>query len=59
MVLDPLVKAVVSSGYSNDPVVANYRDYGFAGVVDKPFRVNELARVISRVIHATEAIGSR
>jgi len=57
--LDPLVKAVVSSGYSNDPVVANYRDYGFAGVVDKPFRVNELARVMSRVIHLPMANGSR
>ncbi len=53
--LDPRVKAVVSSGYSNDPIVANFRDYGFVGVVEKPFRVNELARVIHRVMQMQAA----
>lgn len=48
--VDPSVRAVVSSGYSNDPVVANFRDYGFAEVVAKPFRIDELARVIDRVL---------
>jgi DNA-binding NarL/FixJ family response regulator len=48
--LDPQVKAIVSSGYSNDPVVADYRSYGFSGVVNKPFRLNELAGMISGLI---------
>ena len=46
MKIDPEVKAVVSSGYSNDPVMANYEEYGFCGVIPKPYRMNELARVI-------------
>jgi PAS domain S-box-containing protein len=57
--LDPGVKAVVSSGYSNDPVVANYRDYGFVGVVDKPFQINELAQVIHKVMQPQMHNGAR
>lgn len=40
---DPKVKAIVSSGYSNDPVMSNFRDYGFCGVVTKPFSYEELS----------------
>ena len=50
--LDPQVKAVVSSGYSNDPVVADYRSYGFSAVINKPFRMNELAGMLSRLIES-------
>ncbi len=48
--IDPDVKAIVSSGYSDDPVMANYRDYGFDGVVAKPYEINDLARVLSAVL---------
>jgi len=44
--IDPQVKAIVSSGYSSDPVLANYRTYGFCGVVAKPYEVSDLARVL-------------
>ncbi|NTV13871.1 MAG: PAS domain S-box protein [Desulfobulbaceae bacterium] len=50
--LDPSVRAVAFSGYSNDPVVASFQDYGFAAVVAKPFRVEELAGVIASVMNA-------
>ncbi len=50
LALDPQIKAVVSSGYSNDPVVANFRDYGFVEVVAKPFRISELGKVIAKVM---------
>ncbi|HVU24923.1 MAG TPA: PAS domain S-box protein [Opitutus sp.] len=44
--IDPNVRAIVSSGYSSDPVLANYRQHGFCGMVPKPYEVNELARVL-------------
>ncbi|RMH23480.1 MAG: response regulator [Acidobacteria bacterium] len=47
--IDPAVRAVVISGYSNDPVLANHRQYGFMGRISKPFDVEVLARVLSEV----------
>ncbi|HWA86683.1 MAG TPA: PAS domain S-box protein [Opitutus sp.] len=44
--IDPEVRAIVSSGYSSDPVLANYRQHGFCGMVPKPYEVNDLARVL-------------
>jgi len=49
-VVDPEVKALVSSGYSNDPIMANYMDYGFCGVVAKPFSLKELSEQVQRAI---------
>ena len=43
---DPAVKAIVSSSYLNDPIMANFRDYGFKGVIRKPFVIEELTRLI-------------
>ena len=48
--IDPEVNAIVSSGYSNDPVMANYRDYGFSSVVSKPYRIGELRKVLQSVL---------
>ncbi|MDX1764925.1 MAG: ATP-binding protein, partial [bacterium] len=47
--IDPQVKAVVSSGYSNDPVMADYRRYGFQGVLRKPYVTAEIARIVEEV----------
>jgi PAS domain S-box-containing protein len=47
---DPEVKAIVSSGYSQDPIMANYREYGFCEVIAKPFNSNELGRIVHKVI---------
>jgi PAS domain S-box-containing protein len=49
-VLDPNVKAIVSSGYSLDPVMANFREFGFSGVIPKPYVIEELARVLEEVV---------
>ena len=46
---DPQVKAIVSSGYSNDPVLSRYSTFGFHGVVAKPFRLAELSQVLYQV----------
>ncbi len=48
--MDNNVRAIVSSGYSRDPVIADYRDYGFQGVVLKPYDVKELSEVLIKVI---------
>ena len=50
LALDGGVRAVVSSGYSNDPIMANFRDYGFSGVIAKPYRIDELARVVQQIL---------
>jgi PAS domain S-box-containing protein len=48
--VEPNVKAIVSSGYSNDPIMGNYREHGFSGVIVKPYTNTELAKVLSAVI---------
>src|SRR5208283_1489212 len=40
--LDPAVRAIVSSGYSNDLVISNYQAYGFRGMVSKPYEIADL-----------------
>jgi PAS domain S-box-containing protein len=50
--IDPGVRAIVSSGYSTDPVMANYRDHGFSGVAVKPYRLEELAGTLSSAIES-------
>jgi PAS domain S-box-containing protein len=44
--MDPEVTAVVSSGYSNAPVMARYEEHGFAGVLKKPFTLAELRKAL-------------
>jgi len=48
--IDPNVRAIVSSGYSNDPLGADFVQYGFSDFVAKPFRLEELGRVMKRVL---------
>jgi PAS domain S-box-containing protein len=48
--IDPDVKAIVSSGYSNDPIMAAYGEYGFKGIVPKPYNIDQLSRVLREVL---------
>ncbi|MDY0063095.1 MAG: PAS domain-containing protein, partial [Myxococcota bacterium] len=55
MELDPGVRAIVSSGYPDDPAMQNYRKFGFSGAVAKPYQLQDLERVIQRVQDEAEA----
>jgi signal transduction histidine kinase/ActR/RegA family two-component response regulator len=48
--LDPDVRAIVSSGYSNDPVLANFTDYGFKACISKPFRLEKLLSTLQSAL---------
>ena len=55
--IDPQVKAIVSSGYSSDPVLANYRDHGFCGVVAKPYRLEDFVQALREALPDRGLIG--
>ncbi|MEZ4483606.1 MAG: PAS domain-containing protein [Syntrophotaleaceae bacterium] len=48
--IDPEAKAIASSGYSGDPIMSQFRDYGFSGAICKPFRIDDLARLLADII---------
>ncbi len=48
--MDPQVRAVVCSGYSNDPIMAHHLEHGFLGVLPKPFNVGQLQTVMRSVV---------
>jgi PAS domain S-box-containing protein len=48
--IDPGARAIVSSGYANDPIMADYSAHGFSGVVAKPYRIEELGVELRRVL---------
>jgi PAS domain S-box-containing protein len=50
LAIDPDAKVIVSSGYSNDPVMANYQDYGFCGAAVKPYQLAELGKILGGIL---------
>lgn len=48
--IDHDVKAIVSSGYSNDPVMSNYSQYGFRNALKKPYRIGEMSEALNSVL---------
>ena len=48
--IDPAVKGIVSSGYGHDPIMNRYAEYGFIGVIAKPYDIAQLERVVSEAI---------
>jgi CheY-like chemotaxis protein len=51
---DPGVKAIVSSGYSHDPIMSNFREHGFTGFLPKPYKLEQLRRVLAEVVTAAQ-----
>jgi signal transduction histidine kinase/ActR/RegA family two-component response regulator len=50
--IDPEVKAVVTSGYSHDAVIASYREHGFKAFLKKPYNVDQLREVLNTLLSA-------
>ena len=55
--IDKNARVIVFSGYSNDPIFSNYKEYGFDGVLSKPFSIEEFMRTISMVLKETPEAG--
>ncbi len=49
--IDPRAKIIVASGYSNDPVMADYQNHGFSAMLIKPFLLSELKEVLAAIYH--------
>ncbi len=56
--VNPQIRAIVSSGYSNDPVMADFRSYGFHGVLTKPYTAHQMSSVLHTVIYGTDTNGA-
>lgn len=54
--LDRNVRAIVTSGYSNDPVIANFREYGFCAVLQKPFVVKDVEAALDKALAASRPV---
>jgi len=51
------VRAIVSSGYSSDPIISDYLRYGFVGRVTKPYEVTDFIRVVRTLLSPTAGQG--
>ncbi|MCP5004318.1 MAG: response regulator [Planctomycetes bacterium] len=52
--IDPGVKAIVSSGYYNDPIMTDFKEHGFCNVIPKPYREQDLSSILHDVITKAE-----
>jgi PAS domain S-box-containing protein len=48
--IDPDIRAIVSSGYANDPVMSRFQEYGFSGMIAKPYEIDALGRKVAEVL---------
>jgi DNA-binding NarL/FixJ family response regulator len=51
--IDPAVNAIVVSGYGQDPVMTDFKDFGFKAVIGKPFTLDELNKTLHSVMEST------
>ena len=49
--IDPNIVAVVSSGYSTDPIMANHEKYGFNWAIPKPYTMSALQHLLEKIYH--------
>ena len=53
--IDSDIKVIVSSGFSNDPVMSDYRENGFDAIVSKPYGIDDMKRALRGVLRAKAA----
>jgi PAS domain S-box-containing protein len=51
--IDPDIRAIVSSGYSTDPILSKFKRYGFRNVAVKPYKIEDISRVLDEVINGS------
>ena len=57
LAIDPCARLIASSGYSNDPVIADFYNYGFCGSIVKPYTLDDLTRVLHCAAGHERAVG--
>jgi signal transduction histidine kinase/CheY-like chemotaxis protein len=55
LAIDPAAKVIVSSGYSNDRIMSDFKAYGFSGVMTKPYRIADMGKTLQLVINSASA----
>ena len=50
--VDPGVQAIISSGYSDDDIMARHREHGIRAVVPKPYKMQELVRIVGEIVNS-------
>ena len=50
--IDNNVVGIVSSGYCNDPILADYSEFGFSGIVEKPYSMEKLGKVLHELLYS-------
>lgn len=53
--MNPDIRAIAASGYSNDPVMSNHRAFGFSGSISKPFRLKQFIKLVEDVFGKPDA----
>jgi two-component system cell cycle sensor histidine kinase/response regulator CckA len=48
--INPFVKVILTSGYTTDPLMTNFRDYGFNGILPKPFMIEDLSQLLEIIL---------
>ena len=52
--IDPQATAIVSSGYSNDPIMSDFKKFGFCGVATKPYSIEKLSWMLHDVLRESK-----
>ena len=47
--IDPGLKAIVSSGYADDPIMKDFKEHGFTGSIAKPYKIEELQELLTEL----------